>query len=325
MRRIEARFRFRRLWKVWRFREQTLREALLNCARYYARLEGRDEPRGVSVAEYDHWRQRELELAQACGDIDFFLPSAGPYRSRYTTWEGALLHFGFTPEQTSARLEPRIDPAARAADAYMPAGLPVAEMAAVIDTSAALPLTVEQALRVRDAYAQLAARSRYVLTVRLGLGTEAWPLRKAAEPLGLHLSRIRRFSSPPSTHSPTPPPGPGAPGRSRMSCATRLWRRSMPCSGSPSPAPVQRRDGRRLHLALANALPGRRLSPEGPTARCPLRPAVLGELLDPVLDRSLAVAVAGVLCHSDALHAVVDMAVEEVNPTPWTIFPGPPN
>lgn len=32
-------------------------------------------------------------------------PSAGPYRRRYGSWQQALLHFGYTPDQVAERLE----------------------------------------------------------------------------------------------------------------------------------------------------------------------------------------------------------------------------
>jgi hypothetical protein len=191
-RRIEARFRYRRLGKVWRFSETALRRALHDCADYYAQLEERDEPRGVSVAEFDHWRQRELELAHARGDHDFFLPSASPYRRRYRSWEGALLHFGFTPEQAAARFSIRERPARP--EPFMPSGLPVATLQRPAGQRGCLPLPEAAVERLIAAYEALPARSRYVLTVRLGLGgAEPLELRRAAEPLGLHLDRVRQL------------------------------------------------------------------------------------------------------------------------------------
>jgi hypothetical protein len=97
VRRIEARFRFRRVGKVWRYTEETLRETLGRCVDYYGRP--------PMVAEFDWWRQRELELAAAQGNPDLQLPSAHPYRKRWSTWEGGLLHFGYAPEAISERLE----------------------------------------------------------------------------------------------------------------------------------------------------------------------------------------------------------------------------
>lgn len=57
------------------------------------------------VAEFDWWRQRELELALAQGDDAKHLPSATPYRRRYETWEQALLHFGYTSDEVAERLD----------------------------------------------------------------------------------------------------------------------------------------------------------------------------------------------------------------------------
>lgn len=55
--RAEARFRFRRVGKVWRYTEATLRETPEACVGHYGRP--------PVVAEFDWWRQRELALAQA--------------------------------------------------------------------------------------------------------------------------------------------------------------------------------------------------------------------------------------------------------------------
>lgn len=96
-RKIEARFRGRLVGKVHRYREETLREALLRCARDLGHV--------PLVIEYEHWRQRELELAKARGE-ELWLPSDSPYRRRWGTWEDALLHFGFAPEAIAERLEP---------------------------------------------------------------------------------------------------------------------------------------------------------------------------------------------------------------------------
>jgi hypothetical protein len=132
------------------------------------------------------------QLAKARGDDDaLHLPSTSPYRKRFGTWEAALLHFGFTPEQVSARLERPSDLHSSAADGYVSDGLPVAELAPA-DPSG-LPLDGDQVDRVRAAYAALPRRSRYVLTVRLGLGVEPVTLKAAAKPLALHLDRIRQL------------------------------------------------------------------------------------------------------------------------------------
>ncbi len=47
--------------------------------------------------------------------------------------------------------------------------------------------------RLRDAYAELPRRSRYVLTVRLGLGRKSLTLTQAGEPLSLSLDRVRQL------------------------------------------------------------------------------------------------------------------------------------
>jgi hypothetical protein len=96
-RKIEARFRGRLVGKVHRYREETLRETLRRCARDLGHV--------PLVIEFEHWRQRELELAKSRGE-QLFLPSDSPYRRRWGSWEDALLHLGFTPEAVAERLEP---------------------------------------------------------------------------------------------------------------------------------------------------------------------------------------------------------------------------
>lgn len=82
------------LAKVDRYSEATLRATLLRCA-----LEIGHAP---LIAEFAAWRARELKRARGKRII---LPTDSPYRYRFGTWEKALLHFGFTPEQVAARLE----------------------------------------------------------------------------------------------------------------------------------------------------------------------------------------------------------------------------
>lgn len=85
VRRIEARFRERRLGKVWRYTDQTLGEFLHRCAA--------DLGRAPMVSEFEHWRRREIELAKARGDRDWHLPGTSPYRKRWGTWQATLEHF----------------------------------------------------------------------------------------------------------------------------------------------------------------------------------------------------------------------------------------
>ncbi|MGA2469941.1 MAG: hypothetical protein ABSG64_04550 [Solirubrobacteraceae bacterium] len=181
---IEARFRCRRVGKVWRYTEGTMRDAIVRATEHWGRP--------PSVAEYEWWRERELELARNTGEEEPHLPSSNPFRKRWGTWEAALLHFGYTPEAVALRLEGKIQPHNRQADPYLPDGMPVAEL----DEPAgiALPLAPAEALRMVAAYRALARRSRYVLTVRLGLaGAEPVSLRAAGEPLALSLDRIRQI------------------------------------------------------------------------------------------------------------------------------------
>lgn len=180
---IEARFRDRRVGKVWRYTEDLMRDTLLRCSEHWGRP--------PSTQEFAWWRQRELELAAAAGK-DIFLPSDNPYRKRFGTWEATLLHFGFTPEQVALRLEGKQQPPRPKARLSVPDDLPVAVLRSVADE--VLPLTDEQLGRMVAEWESLPRRSHYVLTVRLGLAdVEVLTLREAAEPLGLHLDRIRQL------------------------------------------------------------------------------------------------------------------------------------
>lgn len=93
---IDRRFRQRRLGKVWRYTDETLREVLSRCVGEIGHV--------PQVAEFDHWRQRELELATSRGE-ELHLPSATPYRRRWRTWEKALLNFGYSADEIHGRLE----------------------------------------------------------------------------------------------------------------------------------------------------------------------------------------------------------------------------
>ena len=101
-----------------------------------------------------------------------------------------MLHFGFTPDEVALRLDHRTEFSGAGGEPYLPDGLPVAHLLPVDE---GLALDAEVVARIRSSYASLPERSRYVLTVRLGLGVERQTLRAAAEPLGLHLNRVRQL------------------------------------------------------------------------------------------------------------------------------------
>lgn len=182
-RKLEARLRSRRLGKIARYTENTLRDAITRCAEHYTRP--------PSVTEYSWWREQELALARAQGEEEPQLPSDSCYRSRWKTWESALLHFGYTPEQVAMRLEQHNQVFLANADPYLPADLPIAELAEALPED--LPLTREEAERVSNCWEAMPRRTRYILTVRLGLGVPRQTLREAAEPLALHLTRIQQL------------------------------------------------------------------------------------------------------------------------------------
>jgi hypothetical protein len=95
-RKIEARFKSRRIGKVWRYTQETLRDTLARCVAEIGHV--------PQVAEYDWWRERELQLAAARGD-QLHLPSASPYRKRWGSWAQALGHLGYDVDDIERRLE----------------------------------------------------------------------------------------------------------------------------------------------------------------------------------------------------------------------------
>jgi hypothetical protein len=181
--RVEARLRSRRLGKIARYTEDALRDALAGAVEHYKRP--------PSVAEFSWWRAQQLALARAQGEDDPQLPSDSAYRSRWRTWEAALLHHGYTPEQVAMRLEQRDQVFNTNADPYLPDDLLVAVL--TDPPAEGLALSEQEAQRVREAYETMPRRTRYILTVRLGLGVPRQTLRDAAEPLALHLTRIQQL------------------------------------------------------------------------------------------------------------------------------------
>ncbi|HEX3519189.1 MAG TPA: hypothetical protein VHT29_09170 [Solirubrobacteraceae bacterium] len=180
---IEARFQHRRIGKPVRYSEDALRDALARAVQHFGRP--------PNTAEYSWWRLRQLELARAQGEKHAALPTDGPYRHRWKSWEAALLHFGYTPDEVAHRLERKEQVFFSEADPYLPDDLQVAELA---DDYAANepPLTDAETERLREAYEAFPRRTRYILTVRLALGVPKQTLRETAELLALHLSRIQQ-------------------------------------------------------------------------------------------------------------------------------------
>lgn len=184
-RRIEARFRERRLGKIWRYDEDDLRDTLARAVEHFGYP--------PSTTEFDWWREREFELARATGHEDPHLPSVTPYRKRWGTWEEALLHFGYSEEDVARRLTSKNNIITRDwnPDAMLPPGLPMASLRDGKDDGG--PLGSGQLVKLREAYSGLPRRSRYVLTVRLGLGVQAMSLKRAGTPLALSISRIQQI------------------------------------------------------------------------------------------------------------------------------------
>jgi len=95
-RKIDARFASRKLGKVWRYSDATMGEVLRRCVRDLGQV--------PQVAQFNHWRWREQELARERGQ-ECHLPSPGAYRRRWGTWEDALLSFGYSKDEIDGRLE----------------------------------------------------------------------------------------------------------------------------------------------------------------------------------------------------------------------------
>jgi hypothetical protein len=182
---VEARFRHRQLAKVVSYSEEVLRQTLARAVEHFGRP--------PTSEEYAWWRDRQLELARAQGDEHVHLPVDSVYRRRWKGWEAALLHYGYTPEEVARRLEQQGQILNHSADVYLPDDLPVAVLASELPDG--LPLTEEEAQRVGDAYEALPRRTRYILTVRLGLGVPKQTLTQTAEPLVLHFGRVRTLQA----------------------------------------------------------------------------------------------------------------------------------
>lgn len=95
---IEARFRARVAGRPRQFNEHQMRDALHDCARELGRT--------PLSEEYRKWRQKEIDLASARGD-EAWLPSYNAYYRRFSSWEAALVHYGFDLEQYYRQLERR--------------------------------------------------------------------------------------------------------------------------------------------------------------------------------------------------------------------------
>ncbi|MDO8184685.1 hypothetical protein Q5424_04970 [Conexibacter sp. JD483] len=189
-RRIEARLLARRTGKVWRYTEHHLADALDACSQWWAARAGLSagERFAPLVSEFELWREHELELARGRGDHGHHLPSPSPYRRRYDSWENALVHFGFTPDQLAERLARIPEPVAPVMPTRpMPDGLPEPVELPDHTPDGLDPAAVDA---VRAAYRELPTRSRYVLTQRLGLSVPARELKEVAPDLNLTPSGV---------------------------------------------------------------------------------------------------------------------------------------
>lgn len=97
-RRIQERFASRRLGKIWRYTDETLKATVVRASKEIGHA--------PQVAEFHWWRERQIELAKSRGE-DLHLPSAAPYRRRFGSWADALRAFGFSEDAINQRLEQR--------------------------------------------------------------------------------------------------------------------------------------------------------------------------------------------------------------------------
>lgn len=184
---VEARFRRRQLGKIGQYPDEVLRDCLTRAVEHYGRP--------PTTAEYGWWREQQMALARSQGNPHPHVPTDAPFRQRWRTWEAALLHHGYTPTEVARRLEHRDEVCGRVAEPYIPDGLPVAELTQELPTDKALPLSHAEIERVRETYDGFSKRTRYVLTVRLGLGVPQQTCRRAAEPLKLHQTRVKQLQA----------------------------------------------------------------------------------------------------------------------------------
>ena len=161
---LEARLRSRRLGRINRYTEDTLRATLAQAVEHYKRP--------PSTAEFSWWREQRLALARAQGEDDPQVPSDNAYRRRWRTWEAALLHHGYTPEEVALRLEQRDQVFNTSADRDLPDDLPVAVMANEAPALRESGLSADEAARVRETYEAMPRRTRYTPD------SAPWPRRR---------------------------------------------------------------------------------------------------------------------------------------------------
>jgi len=206
---VEARFRYRKLGKVWRFTDDNLRDAMNKCFEHYGHV--------PTVAEYEFWRgpragarprrRRRRTHAAEHG------PAPPPLEDMGSGAAALRLHA--RPGRRTPGFDQR--PARRHPDGYAPPGLPMAELAPVLGRAVAgtrrrcgaaagggLPgATATVAVRA-DGAVWLAGGGGDAVGIGAGAGHgkggaagSAGPvtltLKACAEPLGLHLDRVRQL------------------------------------------------------------------------------------------------------------------------------------
>lgn len=84
---------------VSRYSDETLRHTLARCVAALGYV--------PKVAEFDRWREEELQRACCHGAGALGVPSSSAYRRRWGRWEGALRALGYPEPAIEARLERR--------------------------------------------------------------------------------------------------------------------------------------------------------------------------------------------------------------------------
>lgn len=181
-RRIEARFRSRRVAKVYRYSDQQLLDALKLAEAHWQRV--------PNHAEFTWWRDHQIELAKANGE-ELHLPGGASYRGRWGSWEGSLLHFSYTPEQVTECLGVRAPRTKPGEEPFVPDDAAVAELR--LPDADGEHLSADELRRLADAYRELPRRSQYVLTARLGLGRKRALQREVVRPLQLSVARVQQL------------------------------------------------------------------------------------------------------------------------------------
>ena len=181
---LEARLRSRRLGRINRYTEDTLRATLAQAVEHYKRPPSTAEFSGGASSDS---RSHGLK-ARTIPKCHPTTPTGGggepggaPASRLHAGRGGAQAGAARSGLQHERRPLPADD-------------LPVAVMANEAPALRESGLSADEAARVRETYEAMPRRTRYILTARLGLGgVPKQILRDVAEPLALRLTRIQQL------------------------------------------------------------------------------------------------------------------------------------